>query len=74
VKASGQTNVLAECPLHNLSDAGFTYSGPAIDAMNIVLAKLAPEFGDNSTDADYFLTFRNPAFSYLTGALADPLF
>ena len=27
---------------------------------------LAPEFGHNPTDADYFLTFRNPVFSYMT--------
>jgi len=65
--ANGQTNVLAEYTLHNLSDADFTYSGPAIDAMNIVLATLAPQFGHNPSDANYFLTFRNPVFSYMTG-------
>jgi hypothetical protein len=66
LNANGQTNVLTEYTLHNLSDADFTYSGPAIDAMNIVLATLAPEFGHNPTDADYFLSFRNPIFSYMT--------
>src|ERR1700741_1318812 len=34
---AGQTNVLAEYTLHNLSDADFTYSGPAIDIDNVLL-------------------------------------
>jgi hypothetical protein len=62
----GQTNVLAEYCLHNLSDADFTYSGPAIDADNVILAALAPQFGYNPTDANYFIKFRNPVFSFFT--------
>jgi hypothetical protein len=64
--AAGQTNVLAEYTLHNLSDADFTYSGPAVDIDNVILAEIAPEFGYNSTDANYFTNFRNPVFSFFS--------
>ncbi len=63
---AGQTNVLAEYVLHNLSDADFTYSGPAVVAVNTVLQALAPQFGVNPADPNYLLNFRNPVFSYLT--------
>jgi hypothetical protein len=43
----GQTNVLAEYTLHNLSDADFTYSGPAVVAVNTILQTLAPHYGYN---------------------------
>jgi hypothetical protein len=64
--AAGQTNVLAEYTLHNLSDADFTYSGPAIDIDNVLLQELAPLFGHSATDADYFTNFRNPVLSFFT--------
>jgi hypothetical protein len=64
---AGQTNVLAEYTLHNLSDADFTYSGPAVIAMNTTLQTLAPDFGFNPADPGYLLNFRNPVFSFLTG-------
>lgn len=64
--AAGQTNVLAEYNLHNLSDADFTYSGPAVTILNVVLAKIAPEFGHNTSDADYLTNFRNPVMSFLS--------
>src|SRR5262249_19212156 len=64
--AAGQTNVLAEYTLHNLSDADFTYSGPAVTIVNVVLAEIAPEFGHNSADANYFTAFRNPVMSFLS--------
>ncbi|HWY43020.1 MAG TPA: hypothetical protein VNX66_05965 [Candidatus Sulfotelmatobacter sp.] len=64
--ANGQTNVLAEYTLHNLSDADFTYSGPAVDIDNVILAEIAPEFGYNSTDANYFTSFRNPVMSFFS--------
>ena len=63
---AGQTNVLAEYALHNLSDADFTYSGPAVVAVNTVLQTLAPQFGANPADPNYLLNFRNPVFSFLT--------
>lgn len=64
--AAGQTNVLAEYTLHNLSDADFTYSGPAVDIDNFILAEIAPEFGHSTADPDYFTNFRNPVFSFLS--------
>ncbi|HEX2713088.1 MAG TPA: hypothetical protein VHM88_12895 [Candidatus Acidoferrales bacterium] len=66
LNSAGQTNVLAEYVLHNLSDADFTYSGPAVTALNVLLQKLAPEFGYNPAAANYFLAFRNPVLSFLT--------
>ena len=62
----GQTNVLAEYNLHNLSDADFTYSGPAVIAVNTILQTLAPDFGFNPADPGYLRSFRNPVFSFLT--------
>jgi len=64
--AAGQTNVLAEYTLHNLSDGDFTYSGPAVIAVNTILQTLAPDFGYNPADPGYLLNFRNPVFSFLT--------
>ena len=50
----------------NLSDADFTYSGPAVVAVNTILQTLAPQFGYDPADPDYLLNFRNPVLSYLT--------
>jgi hypothetical protein len=62
-----QTNVLAEYTIHNLSDADFTYSGPAVDADNVLLQSIAPQFGYNPSDtATYYLKFRNPVLSFFT--------
>jgi hypothetical protein len=36
-----QTNLLAEYTLHNLSDADFTYSGPVVGTVEILLFPLA---------------------------------
>jgi hypothetical protein len=65
--ANGQTNVLTEYTLHNLSDADFTYSGPAVDIDNVLLASLAPQFGISTSDPNYFLNFRNPVLTFFTG-------
>jgi hypothetical protein len=67
LNAAGQTNVLAEYTLHNLSDADFTYSGPAVDAVNVLLQSIAPRFGFNTSDPNYLNEFRNPVLSYFTG-------
>jgi hypothetical protein len=64
--AAGQTNVLAEYVLHNLSDADFTYSGPAVTIDNVILQTLAPNFGYDPKAANYFLAFRNPVLSFFT--------
>jgi hypothetical protein len=65
--AVGQTNLRVEYTLHNLSDADFTFSGPAVASVNALLTKLAPEFGYDPADATAFNTrFRNPALSHLS--------
>jgi hypothetical protein len=62
-----QTNTLAEYTLHNLSDADFTYSGPAVAQVQIILAKLAPNYGyDPANAAVYNNGFRNPVLSFST--------
>jgi hypothetical protein len=62
--AAGQTNVLTEYQLHNLSDADFTFSGPAVAADQLVLAQLAPAFGyDPSKVTVYNTKFRNVVLS-----------
>jgi hypothetical protein len=64
----GQPNVLAEYTLHNLSDADFTYSGPAVAEAQIILQTLAPHYGyDPSNVSVYNNGFRNPVLSFLTG-------
>jgi hypothetical protein len=67
LNANGQTNVLAEYTIHNLSDADFTFSGPSVDAVNVLLQSIAPQFGFSASDADYLNEFRNPVLSYFTG-------
>lgn len=53
--------------LHNLSDGDYTYSGPVIASVAVVLAQLAPEFGYAAADtARYNTAFRNPALAYLS--------
>lgn len=60
-----QTNLLVEYTLHNLSDADFTYSGPAVGTVEVVLQQLAPGFGFNPADtANYNNKFRNPVLSF----------
>jgi len=66
LNAAGQTNVLAEYTLHNLSDADFTYSGPAVDADNVLLAQIATQFGYNPADPNYLNKLRNPVLSFFT--------
>ncbi len=66
--AQGQGNLRVEYTLHNLSDADFTFSGPAVASVTVLLAQLAPEFGYDAADAATFNTrFRNPALSHLSG-------
>jgi len=74
LNAAGQTNVLVEYELHNLSDADFSYSGPAVTIDNVILQTLAPEFGFNSADANYFLAFRNPVLSFFTAERLEILY
>jgi hypothetical protein len=62
-----QTNIIVEYELHNLSDADFTFSGPAVTMVETVLAKLASEFGfDPGNVTAYNLGYRNRVLSVLT--------
>ena len=62
-----QTNLLVEYALHNLSDADFTFTGPAITTVQLLLQSLAATFGYNPQDtARYNTQFRNPVLSYLS--------
>ena len=63
----GQTNVLAEYTLHNLSDVDFTYSGPAVVEVQIILQTLAPRYGYNPANTSVYNNgFRNPVLSFST--------
>jgi hypothetical protein len=61
-------NLLIEYTTHNLSDADFTFSGPAVTEAEALLRNLAAHFGYDPADvANYNNRYRNPALSYLTG-------
>jgi hypothetical protein len=63
----GHTNTLAEYVLHNLSDADFNMTGPAVTEIQSVLAAVAPQFGyDPTVTSTYNNQFRNPVLSNLT--------
>ena len=60
LNANGQTNLLVEYALHNLSDADFNLSGPAVSVVQVLLATIAPSFGYNPADTTTYNTkFRN---------------
>lgn len=61
--ASGRTNLLAEYTIHNLSDGDFTFSIPAADDASALIARLAPDYGFNPSDANYNTAYRNPVFA-----------
>lgn len=59
-----QTNLLPEYTLHNLSDADFSFTIPAVTESQVVLARVAPDFGYDPADtARYNTRFRNVVFS-----------
>lgn len=64
--APAQSNLLAEYAMHNLSDADYTYSMPAVGAVEIILAQLAPEYSVDPKATDYNVRFRNPVLSYMS--------
>jgi hypothetical protein len=67
LNAVGQTNFLAEYALHNLSDADFVLSIPAVTIDQEILKAIAPSFGYNPSDTSvYNVKFRNPILSYLS--------
>ncbi len=60
-------NLLAEYSIHYLSDSDFTYSAPAIHAAELILQKLAAEFGYDPADVKpYNNHYRNVVLSNLS--------
>lgn len=67
LNAAGQTNLLPEYTLHNLSDGDFTFSIPAAGDAALLIAKLAPNYGFDPADtANYNTKFRNPVFAQIS--------
>jgi hypothetical protein len=61
------SNLLVEFVVHNLSDADFVFTGPAIGDVQKILAEVAPKFGFNAAEtAAYNNNFRNVVLSYLS--------
>ena len=61
-----QPNLLVEYVLHNLSDADYTFTGPAVAQAQVVLTVLAAKYGYDANDVARFNTkFRNPTLSFL---------
>ena len=62
----GQTNALLEYQIHNLSDADFVESIPAVTTAELPLNTIAKQFGYDPRDkAVYNNKFRNIVFAYL---------
>lgn len=67
LNAVGQVNLSVEDTIHNLSDADFVFSIPAVTEAQVVLQALAPRYGYDPADAAHYTTkFRNPALSFLS--------
>jgi hypothetical protein len=65
--ASGQTNLLVEYQIHNLSDSDFVNSIPAVTQVQVLLQQIAPGFGYDPADvARYNNFFRNVVLAYLS--------
>ncbi|MGI3775725.1 MAG: hypothetical protein ACRYGC_00390 [Janthinobacterium lividum] len=68
LNAAGQTNILVEYEIHNLSDADFVFSIPAVTTAQVLLQNLAPRYGyDPASTATYNTRYRNPALAFLSG-------
>jgi hypothetical protein len=68
MNAAGQTNILVEYEIHNLSDADFVFTIPAITESQVLLQSLAATYGYDPTNvAEYNTKYRNPALSFLSG-------
>jgi hypothetical protein len=65
--AQGQTNLLLEYQIHNLSDSDFVNSIPAVTEAQVLLQTVAPQFGFNPADtATYNNKFRNVVLAFLS--------
>ena len=67
LSAQGQSNLLIEYQIHNLSDADFSNSIPAVTESQVLLAQLAPAYGYDATNVTVFNNkFRNVVLAYLS--------
>jgi hypothetical protein len=66
--SAGQANILAEYPLHNLSDADFVFTIPAVNDADVILQSEASTFGYDPVGSPvaYQTEFRNVAMSNLS--------
>jgi hypothetical protein len=66
--AAGQANILAEYPLHNLSDSDFVFTIPAVNEADVILRSEAHVFGYDPVNnpVAYQTEFRNVAMSNLS--------
>ena len=66
---AGQANITIEYQIHNLSDADFVNSIPAIVRSESILRTLAPQFGYGNADTATFNNkYRNVALAWLSAA------
>jgi len=73
--SQAQSNLLIEYQIHNLSDADFVNSIPAITVSQVVLATIAPQFGYSPSDtANYNNKFRNVVLAHLSGERIEMLY
>jgi hypothetical protein len=65
---AGQANILAEYPLHNLSDSDFVFTIPAVNDADVILQSEAGKYGYDPINSPvaYQTEFRNVAMSYLS--------
>ncbi len=67
LNAAGQVNLVVEETIHNLSDADFVFSIPAVAEAQVILQSLARRYGYDPADAVRYTTkFRNPVLSFLS--------
>src|SRR3984957_16059193 len=55
--AAGQTNLLVEYQIHNLSDSDFVNSIPAVTQVQVLLQQIAPSFGYDPADVARYNNF-----------------
>ena len=66
--AAGQTNIQVEDEIHNLSDADFVFSIPAVTGSEAILRSLASSYGYDPNDPTTYNTrYRNPVLANLSG-------
>jgi len=73
--AAGQTNLLIEYQIHNLSDADFTNSIAAVTESQVLLAQLAPAYGyDPANVPEFNNKFRNVVLAFLSPERLEVLY